>query len=60
MNEPKDIILCRDCKHYRINKKENEYWCYRLVDRDLNPVGYYFPDTGFCSYAERKGDETNE
>ena len=51
------VVRCRDCKHYRPQKK-SEHWenranyCNRLVRIKVQP-------NDFCSYGERK-DEVSE
>ena len=54
------LVRCRDCKWY----KEGELlapnkFCFRLMHPTENRhIGYYFSDNDFCSYGERKSNET--
>ena len=53
-----EIVRCRDCKHYRPQKKSAHWenranYCNRIVTIKTQPYD-------FCSYGERKDDEVNE
>ena len=50
-----EIVRCRDCKHYRPQKKSAHWenranYCNRIVTIKVRPYD-------FCSYGERKDDD---
>lgn len=48
------IVHCKDCKHYREGKCFTDIkFCFRLKDKDGDPIGYSFSDDDYCSYGER-------
>ncbi|MGN0553201.1 MAG: hypothetical protein ACI4I1_07450 [Oscillospiraceae bacterium] len=51
------VIRCRDCKWYKESKllAPNKF-CFRLKDRNGDPIGYNFAPDEFCSFGERKGE----
>ena len=53
-----EIVRCRDCKHYRPQKKSAHWenranYCNRIVTIKTRPYD-------FCSYGERKDGDGNE
>ena len=55
--ESPEVTYCQNCKYYQYNERQNEYWCYRLVGKDLSPIACYYPNMGYCSYGERRKSE---
>ena len=53
-----EIVRCRDCKHYRPQKKSAHWenranYCNRIVTIKTRPYD-------FCSYGERKDGDEND
>lgn len=50
-----EVVRCKDCKWYKESKllAPNKF-CFRLKDRNGDPIGYNFSPDEFCSYGERK------
>ena len=53
-----EIVRCKDCKHYRPQKKSAHWenranYCNRVVTIKVQP-------DDFCSYGERKGAKLDE
>ena len=47
------VIRCKDCKHYTVDIfNDSTFRCCEIFDR-------YLKDDNFCSFAERKDDETD-
>ena len=52
-----EVVRCKDCKHY--DNSEGICWC--KLNSKFFPGGldwHGFPEDGFCSYGERKDNET--
>lgn len=54
------VVRCKDCKWYKESKLMPPIkFCFRLIGKDGNHVGYNFSDDDFCSRGERRTDEVN-
>ena len=54
-----EVVRCKDCKHY--DNSEGIQWCH--LNSKFAQWGtdwHSFPEDGFCSYGERKDNETTE
>lgn len=50
-----EVVRCKDCKWYKESKLlEPNKFCFRLKDRNGDPIGYNFSSNEFCSFGERK------
>lgn len=50
-----EVVRCKDCKHY--DNSEGIQWCKINSKFYRGGVDWHgFPEDGFCSYGERKGD----
>lgn len=53
-----EVVRCKDCKHCKhYDNTEGICWC--KLNSKFFPSGtdwHSFPEDGFCSYGERKGD----
>ena len=57
-----EVVMCKDCKWYKASKHQELHptrFCYRLKNDDGVPVGYNWDGNDFCSYGERREDETD-
>ena len=57
-----EVVRCKDCRWYKESKNSEMCpmrFCYRLKNDDGVPVGYNLADNDFCSYGERRKDETD-
>ena len=57
-----EVVRCKDCKWH----EESIYpelrptrFCYRLTNNKGVHIGYNWDGNDFCSYGERREDETN-
>lgn len=49
-----EVVYCKDCKYHKESDKLSpNKFCYRLLDRDGNHIGYNFADDDFCSYGAK-------
>ena len=48
-----ELIRCKDCKHY------TGRWCTKFSTKQFDINDIYKDDNDFCSYAERKDNETD-
>ena len=54
-NDIAEVVRCKDCKHY--DNSEGICWC--KLNSKFYPGGmdwHSFPEDGYCSYGERKGN----
>lgn len=59
-NDVVPVVHCKDCKWYKESKLMPPIkFCFRLIGKDGNHVGYNFSDDDFCSRGERRTDEVN-
>ena len=54
--DPKDTVLCKDCKHYKPSAVADRKMCFRK-DVDGIEVCYDFLPYDSCTYGERKENE---
>ena len=58
-----EVVRCKDCKYYRESEhpeRSGINFCFRLMHpTEDRRIGYNFGDKDFCSYGERRADETN-
>ncbi|MGN1134715.1 MAG: hypothetical protein ACI4SF_00670 [Oscillospiraceae bacterium] len=56
-----EVVRCKDCKWYKESKllAPNKF-CFRLKDRNGDPIGYNFAPDEFCSFGERKGNNNDK
>ena len=50
-SEQPEIIHCKDCKHFGVDRYKKLTWCSRIN------YGYGYQADDFCSRAERRTDE---
>ena len=51
------VVRCKDCKYYQEGERLHpNKFCFRLLDREGNRVGYNFSDDDFCSRGVKKED----
>lgn len=48
-----EVVRCKYCKHYKEHPASKRMCCYVHL---LTP--HHMPEDGFCSYGERKSDDT--
>ena len=46
-----ELVRCKDCKHHGYDRRDLPY-C------DINDYGYGWKDEDFCSYAERRQNDS--
>ena len=56
-----EVVRCKDCIYYKTGEYFKDMkFCFRLKHPKKNKqVGYNYPEDGFCSYGERRTDETD-
>ena len=53
-----EVVRCKDCKYYKPSAVASRNMCFRK-DVDRTQVCYDFQPGDFCSYGERRTDETD-